>query len=443
MNLTESPITDHNAEAALVTCCLHQCSLVPKVLDTIDPSEFDHDDYRHAMEVIKRRYLADGGVTAATIEQELSESARAAIYANMSNGEYSPVFWDTFAKRIRNAAAMRAAMMSMDTALDEAKQPGFLTDDAGDWLERHSGNLTRIAQRHQRRAMPRASTSQLVCENLEAAISGRERVIPTGLKTLDWATNAALPGTQTVLCGTPGSTKSMLFMQIAAHMHEQGVRVAVMQLESGRMMHTKRALAQRVGNAGLLSNDWCRKHGEVARAAYLDNAQWMESFGARVEDLGSRKPSHDNLLAWVMRVLDDGARVVFIDPVTSATSEKDVWNADREFVTAMGQLVEQYGASALYVTHPAKGHRGEISLEAVAGGTAWSRHVDSVLWLEKLKDHEDVLIHTSAGRTQYTINRRLHVLKARKGPGENARIGLWFDENTVRTKELGRIVRGE
>ena len=87
------------------------------------------------------------------------------------------------------------------------------------------------------------SVSRGVKDIIDATISGKRTAVRFPWSKVSTLTQALLPHTVTVVCGTPGSGKSFFVLQALAYWHEEGQRVACFELEEDRSYHLHRALA--------------------------------------------------------------------------------------------------------------------------------------------------------------------------------------------------------
>ena len=104
------------------------------------------------------------------------------------------------------------------------------------------------------------------------------------------------------------------------------------------------------------------------------------------------------------------------------------------------------------MTHPPKGATGTAGLDHVAGGTAYVRAADTVLWLEHHAELKTVTVKSTSGLNDGVssilpmtrsaeINRTVTVLKARNGRGGGWRLGYFFDGATLGFDERGIIIK--
>ena len=253
---------------------------------------------------------------------------------------------------------------------------------------------------------------------IEEAIAGRRRNIEfPWSETTRWAC-ALLPGTVTLLVAPPGATKSFWLLQATAHWHDQDDRPSVLMLEDGREFHLRRALAQKAGIAEITDDEWCRTHPDEAQQAYKDHAAWLDLFGACIHELpGPSQPTFDAIGDWIETQAVAGRQIIAVDPLSIA--------ADQAGPVCRGPGLHRAGqarrSSSLAVpsfasdASHAKYAKG-CTLDAVAGGAAYTRLAHTVLWLEfhdcpKTVTVRDPLMEL---RFETEINRTLHVLKARK-----------------------------
>lgn len=282
--------------------------------------------------------------------------------------------------------------------------------------------------------------SAQLSERMEGTIDGSIFTMPMPWAQMARVTRALQPGCITVMCGDPGSTKSLLTLQLFWFLHANRHKVALYELEGDKVFHAYRLLAQLSGNSDITDTDWVKAHPDEARYLRDQHEGEMAAFGQRIWASPNDPVSHDELLAWVDEQGAAGVRLFGIDPVTAICPTREPWIADQHFVTAVKKRLEKHGASLWCVTHPRKGVKGSNSWDDLAGGAAWSKFTDTVLWLEGMKEPEQVTVLTSFGRDQYQINRRVRVCKARNGKGYGMKIGMHFEPKSLTFDEVGVIV---
>ena len=82
-----------------------------------------------------------------------------------------------------------------------------------------------------------------------------------------------------LLCGDPGSTKSFFLLEALAYWYEQGVKIAVFELEEDRGYHLYRTLAQRQEKGDLFNPDWVKDNPEFSRKAFFEHREFLNGFG--------------------------------------------------------------------------------------------------------------------------------------------------------------------
>lgn len=288
--------------------------------------------------------------------------------------------------------------------------------------------------------------SRDVLEVLEDTISGKRRNIPWPWSHLTRCTRALLPGTVTLLCGDPGATKSFVLLEAAAHWHEDcAEKIAVFELEEDRAYHLYRALAQRVADSRLLDDEWVAEYPDQVRALWAEHRDWMDEFGRCIYQAPRTQPSLDDLAAWVEDRAKAGCRVIAIDPVTAAQATDKPWVADLKFLMRVKGVVRDHGASLVLVTHPKQDRgRGPASLTKLAGSSAYERFAQTVLWIERMKEPEQVKCRQPHTTVSAEINRRIVVCKARNAGGAGYSIGAYWSGQTFGMQDFGVIVgKGE
>lgn len=281
---------------------------------------------------------------------------------------------------------------------------------------------------------------------LDDTIAGRRQAIEWPWPLLCQLTKALIPGTITMLCGSPGCGKSLLLLEALAHWYAQGVPCVIYELEEDRTYHLVRALAQRVGDSRLLDDVWIRNNSEAAKGYYQQHATFLDGFGHCIHDPPGDMPTLDDLADWAESMAVKGCRIIAIDPVTIAAVSENRYLDDQAFIGRMKRIVEEHQVSAILVTHPKKNPQGS-GMDDLAGGTAYTRFVQTVLWYEQHGDDKQSTVKqvTPWGDTTSTIhtNRSLALRKTRNGRGAGLKLAFEFDPKTLRSKELGVVVKGK
>lgn len=251
-----------------------------------------------------------------------------------------------------------------------------------------------------------------------------------------------MPGAMGILCAPPGRGKSFFSMQACAHWQAKGYPWRIFELEEDLIFHLRRGLGQHLGNQSISDIEWCAANPDEAERICIDNADWMDIFGAKIDE-APHVTNADTIIGWVDRHAPDN-RVMVIDPITAKDpSGKDVWNDDLRIVRECNRIITKTGSSLLLVTHPPKGP----DTARVAGGAAYDRFAQSILHLDVVEEpplEEKFLNCTSCKQLngeiiKKRVNRKLTIEKARNGRGAGVKIGMYFDPMTLKFEECGQL----
>lgn len=258
--------------------------------------------------------------------------------------------------------------------------------------------------------------------------AGRFQAIPwPGLEYVGSMSKALLPGCITTLCADPGAGKSLLMLQMFAAWHRSGVPVALLALEDERRIHLQRILAQTIGMSALTDDEWVRMNYVQAHSAVAACRDDLDAIGARIKAEGEDQMKLSDIADWIEQRARNGSRVIIVDPVTAATTEREPWAADTAFLMRVKKIARLHAASIVLVTHP-RGTAKGAALGSMAGGSAYPRFSHVALWLEKF----DMQERRSADGGLATCNRSIKITKSRHGKGGGMTIGCIFDGETLR-----------
>lgn len=295
------------------------------------------------------------------------------------------------------------------------------------------------------RAEPTGPASR-VAQRIEDMISGKWRALDWKFKRLGRMSKALFPATVTLLCGDPGSTKSLLLLEALAHWHSEGIPVACYMLEDTLEFHGLRALAQMSGEAGITDDVWTRENPARAREIKAGHMDALDSFCACITSPGDRHPTTDELAAWVEAQCKAGVQIIAIDPITCADFSDKPWKDDRAFIWRCQRALAFSGARLILVTHPRKGAGGAKStgaMDDMAGGAAYPRHAQTVLWVQRKDPAEEVEIVTTVDRVEHVttepVDRVVRIVKSRNGKGHGCSIGFNFLTDSLTFEEVGLI----
>jgi hypothetical protein len=289
-------------------------------------------------------------------------------------------------------------------------------------------------------AAPLCASADLL-ELIEDSIAGKRKTVAWPWRNLTRLSRALMPGTVTAICGDPGCGKSLLILETAEWWHTSGVKVAVYELEEDRTYHLARLLSQLDNNSDLTDAEWIRANPDASRQAYLRHRQRLDSFTSCIDAAPDNQITHATLLKWMEDRAKSGCRVIAIDPITAAATSDKPWVDDLNFLMAAKKIVRDYGCSLVLVTHPRKGKRSGMPLDDLAGGAAYPRFSQCVLWIVRHERKRSVVCSSPYGNFSASINRSIRLGKTRNGPGAGMEIGFIFDPASLRFSEQGPVVK--
>jgi hypothetical protein len=292
--------------------------------------------------------------------------------------------------------------------------------------------------------LPPPDAGEELCTLIEQVISGDAEAVSLPWARLSRLTQALLPGTVTVLCGAPGASKTFAVLQLLHNIYRRGIGVAYFALEGPRQDYALRLLAQLSSCSEMTDREWIKANPTRARVIQAEHREAVADFGSMVYTSPNDPVDFDALLGWIRERCAEGARVLCIDPITAASPEREPWIADQAFLTEARKLIAPAGASLVCVTHPKKGTNAAVGLDTLAGGAAWSRFSDCVLWLERPDEPEEVRVAQDFGGVAVqAANRLVHIPKARNARGAGLTLAFNFSPDSLTLKELGIVRRGD
>jgi len=284
--------------------------------------------------------------------------------------------------------------------------------------------------------------SSRVFQRFMQQLDGTRTAIHFKWKNLGSLTKALLPGTITMICGTPGSAKSFFLLENMMYWHSQDIRVAVMQLEEDQTYHLLRCVAMLRRNSDLLDPEWGENNRKRALDEWIEAEPFIEGFGDCIFESQNHMMNYNDLIAWVIKMIESKKRIIAVDPISALdTGDKNSWNEDKRFVLEVGNVLSKSDSSLILITHPRGGRYNETDLQNIQGGSAFARFTQTAIWIETLPEKKayDVRVNREINRT-VMANRIIKILKARNGKGSGLRIAYDFNNDVLGFDELGIIV---
>jgi hypothetical protein len=287
-------------------------------------------------------------------------------------------------------------------------------------------------------AKPKGVTAGL-SERLEAIISGKFEVITLPWYNLSSLSNAIMPGTVTLLCGSPGASKSFMLLQALSYWIEKEIKACIYELEEDREFHLMRVLAQKSGISEMTNFEWVKNNPDIARRAQKENADFLETIGRCIWVCPDNQPTLDQLAQWSEKRAESGNRIICIDPVTAAAQTGKPWIEDNAFLQRIKRAATGFGCSFVLITHPAK-TMSLPDMNQLAGSAAYSRFAQSIFWLHS-HEPKSSKVRLACGTTECEHDRTLYILKARNGRGHGFSLAYEFDKQNLTLKESGVIIK--
>lgn len=322
--------------------------------------------------------------------------------------------------------------------------------DVADFIESIRSQGTEDPEQIRKIVLEAIKTARPIEDRASVRLLGRYSDIASGKhRTIDWPwphlsdlTGALAPGTISLLCGSPGSGKTLLLTQAITAWVVAGERVAVYELEEGKEFFVSRVLAQEAHDHNLVEEKWIRANFHVAKSILHSHEGTLDAVGQSVTAPSAASIKLEEIVAWAERKAKTGIDIIAVDPITAAAATEKPWESDQVFVLDMLRIAREYNTRVVLVTHPRKETKQTPDLSALAGGAAMSRFVQTVIWIEFLSEDEDVIAKVSAPMQEdvfmpVTQNRVLHLKKTRRGPGQGKKIAYWFAWNSLRFEERG------
>ncbi len=256
-------------------------------------------------------------------------------------------------------------------------------------------------------------------------------------------TKALLPGSITMVCGTPGSSKSFFLLESMMYWHSEGIPVSMMALEEDQAYHLHRCVAMLCRNSDILDPDWSHNNQREAIDLWREAEPFIDGFGDKIFECPNPHMSYTELIKWVIDRIKAKCRIIGVDPISALdTGDKNSWNEDKRFILEVGNVLSKSDSSLILITHPRGGKYNEVDLQNIQGGSAFARFTQTAIWIETLPERRayEIKKHNEINQT-VMCNRVVKILKARNGRGAGAKIAYDFNSDSLSFAELGLIVK--
>jgi len=229
------------------------------------------------------------------------------------------------------------------------------------------------------------------------------------------------------------------------HWYQESVDFVCLWLEHERYWHVSRLSAMLRKDSNLFNPKWLEDPSNNALAVEYarQDAEVLDGFGKHMV-IGYEKDdmTHGDLLSWISVQARAGRRVICVDPVTALdTAGGKVFELDRDLVMGSKKIACRYNCSILFVSHPRGKVIGKhVDIDDIAGGRAYGKFSQCVIWIRQLTERKPVTLDTPCGiASSVPINAIWHVLKVSNGPGASRGIGFNWVGSELHWKEEGVI----
>lgn len=271
--------------------------------------------------------------------------------------------------------------------------------------------------------------------------TGRLEVVPWPWTGLSELTCALAPGTVTVVCGEAGVGKTYLILQCLMFWQQRGYEPAVFFIEKNRVVHTHRLLVQLEKDSKLIDLMKLGGRQEEITAAMDRWREVIGDIGRLIFSAPHERVTLDSLLGWIRQQASAGKRIIIIDPITAVSAGESRWTKDDDFMIEAQSIMTAHEASLVLVTHPKQGagRKAPSTGHDVAGGAAYLRFTDTLLWLHKSKEPKFVKLMTPLGIINSELSLFFQMHKTRNGRGKGREFGFLFCDG-MRYAEQGLVI---
>lgn len=281
-------------------------------------------------------------------------------------------------------------------------------------------------------------------DRVQQIVDGSLTVVSLPWRQLNALTSALYPGTSTLLCGTPGSSKSLMMLQAALYWQLNGIKFALYELEEDKNYHLMRMLAQHVGNSGFTELKWIAENSQEVDRQIDQNSYILNTFSSQLWASAIQLPNLYDIGNWIEDRAKEGCRVIGVDPITKAAlvNPRNRVSEEKAFVDRVGRIAVNYKASLFFVTHPKQEVNVRPDMASLAGSAEYSRFSQTIFWLQPHPEKSS-RVQTELGPIDDLHNRTLHILKARNGKGAGCKLAWNFNIDSLTLNEQGLILRKE
>lgn len=237
-------------------------------------------------------------------------------------------------------------------------------------------------------------------------------------------------GTVTMLCASPGVGKTWFVHDLCLRAKSQGVKVANIQLEEDKNYHIARLIKSSL-NINITDVDRVTQ-SELDKLDLYKNA--IEHIAESIVIPKDNEKTLPKIADLVQYYAIMGFGLIVIDSISVAEKSNKPWQDDQKLMNTIKDVLVRYKTRVVLVTHPNAPVKTLPTLDLLAGGKAYQRLCQTVLWLDKNEKPANLIGEFEPCEG----NRILIVMKARNAEQMQSNMIL-FDFKHGRFNELGWV----
>lgn len=303
-------------------------------------------------------------------------------------------------------------------------------EDVVEWIERHGDtamqDLMALAETAHEVPKPLTPIMRVLTEQK----AGKNQTPSLPWEQLN-QTRALKAGTVFVFGGPAGYGKTLAGMNMATHLHDQGVAWKYLPLEDSKLEFGLRVLAYLAMDWSVLDDTPDTADSRMEK--YKRHEKALGSIMANVEenprliipagrDGAVPKLPPENILKWARDAFATGCRVIFIDPMAQIDFPgSQTWTHETSFVRNLVGLAQKAMGTVVLMAHtvkrPGRASTLPLCMEDLQGASALSRLTQTIVMLDAHEEKEHTVKTRFGGVQNVTYSRTVRIAKTRNGTG--------------------------
>lgn len=435
-----TPFYNHDAEAAVIAALTTGKRDVVKYAEQLSTEDF-HDPIHRALFQAIRRVCATGkDVTLVTVTDALPQNSP--LDTNLIDIQRTHAIdgWavDSHIAIVKAAALRRDLYARLDSAKAKLSDPDM---DAAAVLEDTRQSLRdMVITGHAWKEMPDVLLASY--ESIEARQNGKEKPMPSGIKSLDSVISGFHRGELTIIGARPAVGKSALGMHIALATAAQGYKVGICSREMTDVQYGTRILSSRadieqgkIRTGGLDPADWAQLSEALEYFSPL-NVSFM--FTARdVEDLRME----------VQQKVDSGELDMLLIDYLQLMQTRRRFEKDYQRIgyvsKAIKDMTTDFNIPIIALAQVGRSSAGDMpSLAELRGSGDIEQDADNVIFMHRPEDKSDESIITGDADMLESLEdegKQYIVLEiAKQRQGQTGKTAVIFDPARMRYTGIAR-----